>query len=234
MDVKTGCNQTKPPHCESRKNFYDWLATEIDINGVVSVERDTEFDDHKYRSGGIRLHYESVTGQVKELKEGILLEAGFDDVPPNKPVNISSWAYNHAAEVDVVIEDNRTLNVACYHPGYTLVEKLQTLSTKYRKQRETGAFPRNFMRHYYDIYCLLRHPDVEVFIDTPEYMKHKEKRFRSGDNPVISENEALLLSNPDIKVEYEKAYDETVSLYYKGQPTFDEIMARIKQHVDHL
>ncbi len=38
-------------------------------------------------SGSIRLHYEEVTGSKTDLKKGILLEVGFDNVTPNKPVD---------------------------------------------------------------------------------------------------------------------------------------------------
>jgi hypothetical protein len=38
----------------------------------------------------------------------------------------------------VEIIDNRAKAVACYDPGYTLVETLQTISTKYRRQQERG------------------------------------------------------------------------------------------------
>jgi hypothetical protein len=69
-------------------------------------------------------------------------------------------------------------DVACYDPCYTFVEKLQTVSTKFRRQQESGEFPANFMRHYYDIYKLLRLPEVQRFIGTLEYKAHKEKRFR--------------------------------------------------------
>jgi hypothetical protein len=30
---------------ESRKDFYDWLANEIKIDGIVSIERDIAFDN---------------------------------------------------------------------------------------------------------------------------------------------------------------------------------------------
>ena len=40
---------------KKRKAFYDWLADEIKIPGIISVKRDTMFDDENcYRSGGIR------------------------------------------------------------------------------------------------------------------------------------------------------------------------------------
>ncbi len=233
MDVKTGRNQNKPVHCESRKGFYNWLADTISIDGIEKIWRDESFDDSKYRSGGIRLHYKSMSGSLSGLKEGILLEVGFDDITPNKEKNISSWAYDYAVDkVDII--DNRAKGVLCYHPGYTLVEKLQTISTKYRQQQESGSFPVNFMRHYYDVYCLLKTPDVQDFIGTPEYQAHKEKRFRSGDNPVIAENEAFLLSDAATYQKYERAYQETYALYYKEQLEFKEIMQIIQEHMDRL
>ncbi|MCK5373990.1 MAG: nucleotidyl transferase AbiEii/AbiGii toxin family protein [Alphaproteobacteria bacterium] len=233
MDVKTGRNQNKPVHCESRKGFYDWLADIIAIDGIEKICRDESFDDSKYRSGGIRLHYKSTSGSLSGLKEGLLLEVGFDDITPNENKNISSWAYDYAVDkVDII--DNQAKDVLCYHPGYTLVEKLQTISTKYRQQQESGSFPVNFMRHYYDVYCLLAVPDVKDFIGSVEYRVHKEKRFRSGDNLIIAENEAFLLSDTTTYQEYERAYQKTHTLYYEEQPEFKEVISRIQNYMDRL
>ena len=109
-----------------------WLAENINIEGIIEKERDTEFDDLEYyRSGGIRLKYENKKDQVEGLKAGILLEAGFDTVAPNKKITISSWAYDKGIEsIDVI--DNRALDIRCYHPGYTFVEKLQTIAKRFR------------------------------------------------------------------------------------------------------
>lgn len=96
MDVKTGNNHDKPAHRESRKAFYDWLAKMITIDGIKSIERDTEFDNDIYRSGGIRLYYSETTGTKSVLKDGVLLEAGFDTVAPNIAKDISSWAHDYA------------------------------------------------------------------------------------------------------------------------------------------
>lgn len=233
LDVKSGRNHSKPAHVESRKRFYGWLAETINIDGVLEVTRDHAFDDKQYRSGGIRLHYATQPGTLTGLKEGILLEVGFDDVIPNMPTNISSWAYDYAVDKVVVI-DNRAKGVACYHPGYTFVEKLQTISTKYRQQQESGAFPVNFMRHYYDVYCLLQAPDVQAFIGTAAYHDHKQKRFRTGDNPRIAENAALLLNMPEVRKLYQQAYEQTAALYYQEQPAFDEILQTIADVIEAL
>jgi len=35
----------KPANVAARKNFYDWLVRDIKIDGIVRVERDTDFDN---------------------------------------------------------------------------------------------------------------------------------------------------------------------------------------------
>jgi hypothetical protein len=235
FEVFTGANQTKKTrHIESRQQFYDWLADSIQINGISSVERDHMFDDDKFRSGGIRLHFDSTSDNPAGLKEGILLETGFDDTQPNSPRTISSWAYDKAAESAVAVKDNRAIDVPCYNPGYTFVEKLQTVSTKYRQQQEKGEMPQNFMRHYYDISQLLGHPDVAAFIGTPEYQERKKVRFRAGDNLSISENEAFLLSDPATRDQYALAYQATASLYFDDQVPFDVVLEKIQSQIERL
>jgi len=103
------------------------------------------------------------------------LELGFDDVTPNNKKDISSWLYDYAAD-KVSIVDNRAKAVACYDPGYTFVEKLQTVSTKFRQQQASKEFPVNFMRHYYDIYGLLQRPEVQAFIGTADY--HAQETYQ--------------------------------------------------------
>ena len=235
FEVFIGTNQTKKArHIDSRRQFYDWLADSIKIDGISSVERDPVFDDEKYRSGGIRLHYDSAFDNPAGLKEGILLETGFDDTQPNSPRTISSWTYDKAAESAVDVRDNRAIDVPCYHPGYTLVEKLQTVSTKYRQQQVKREMPQNFMRHYYDISQLLDHPDVTAFIGTPKYHARKEVRFRAGDNQNIAENEAFLLSDPATREQYAIAYQATASLYFGEQIPFDTILEKIQSRIEML
>jgi hypothetical protein len=231
--VKPGRNQTRAAHVKSREDFYDWLAKTIRIDGITEVKRDKAFDTKDFFSGGIRLFYDTVTTPIEGLKDGVLLEAGFDTVTPNTAQDISSWMYDHAAgTVDII--DNRAKAVACYDPSHTFVEKLQTISTKFRRQQETQEFPANFMRHYYDVYKLLQRPDVQAFIGTEAYKAHKAKRFRPGDTPNISANQAFVLSDPDTRQLYERAYNETQALYFRGRPTFAQILDAIAEWADRL
>jgi hypothetical protein len=213
---------------EKRKLFYNDLTGQIKIDGIVSIARDHEFDDKKYyRSGGIRLLYKSYTTPLEGVKEGILLEAGFDTVSPFEQITISSWAYDKASQNSTLqLIDNRAIDVSCYHHGYTFVEKLQTIATKFRKEQETGQPNKNFMRQYYDVYCLLENQTVLDFIKTDQYGNHKKERFPPADFAIpLNKNEAFLLTDSKIRAEFSERYKSTSALYYNGQPPFEEVPA---------
>lgn len=234
--LQTEGKEDKPEIKNARKNFYDVLAKSIVINGIVSVERDYEFDDlDKYRSGGIRLNYISYTPTLEGLKDGILLEAGFDTVTPNNPLTISSWIWDYLVSLNLHNNyiDNTAVGVACYHPGYTLVEKLQTIVRKFRNSSNPNVTDdKNFMRQYYDVYCLLGNPEIINFIGSAEYLSHKAARIKGADNGIpLNEHPALCLNDLEIRTAFKNRYLSTVKLYYNGQPDFEDILARIKTYL---
>ncbi len=146
----------------------------------------------------------------------------------------SPWAFDKAQASEVSITNNQAVDIKCYHPGFTFVEKLQTVSTKFRQQQAKGTLPTNFLRHYYDLSQLLEHPDVQKFIGTKQYHKRKEERFRTGDNLTIAENEAFLLSDPKTKAQFTELFAQTASLYYAGQPGFNDIIDKIQSQIKNL
>ncbi|RYE24874.1 MAG: nucleotidyl transferase AbiEii/AbiGii toxin family protein [Sphingobacteriaceae bacterium] len=232
-ELNVNATGQKPNAINSRRSFYDWLNENIAINGIIGNARDKDFDNLKtYTSGGIRLHYKTLTQPVAGLKEGILLEAGFDTVAPNQLVDISSWAYDHASGMDIDLVDNRAMGIACYNPGYTFVEKLQTIVTKYRKELEGGSRGVNFMRQYYDVYCLLANPEVVAFIGTEEYHAHKEKRFPAADKLIpLQSNQAFILDDQGMRGSFIQRYKSTAGLYYNGQPDFETLLKGIGEHL---
>lgn len=236
MKINENPNNNNQGNIQKRRDFYKLLANEIKINGIVSVKRDETFDDVKqYRSGGIRLYYESVTKSIEGVKDGILLEVGFDTVTPNNPLTISSWAYDRAIKKGVDIIDNRAVDIACYHIGYTFVEKLQTIATKFRQEQQDQKERQNLMRQYYDVYSLLQDDKVQEFIGTEEYQKHKAIRFPSQDYDIpIANNEAFLLKNPQLRERYTERYKKTAKLYYNGQPDFNDLLTEIEKWIDKL
>jgi hypothetical protein len=64
MQVVEDPRKDKPSHIETRKKYYDWLASEIKIEGIISVERDHAFDNETFTSGGVRLIYKTVVDPV--------------------------------------------------------------------------------------------------------------------------------------------------------------------------
>ena len=233
MNVMAGKNHNKPQHCESRKKYYDWLAKNIKIDGIKKIIRDTKFDNDKYFSGGIRLYYSPAFPLVEGIKEGVLLEVGFDEVTPNNSLTMSSWALDFALQRGMKVKDSKARNVKCYHPGYTFVEKLQTITTKFRQYQEAGKMPANFIRHYYDVACLLDNDTVQKFIGTEDYRKHKKKRFSAKDLEVpISEQEAFLLKDTAIKERFEKEYKKAAALYYQGQISLNDILEKVWKNWD--
>ena len=236
MKINENPNNNNQGNIQKRKAFYNRLSNEIKINGIISVKRDETFDDIKqYRSGGIRLLYESKNNSIEGVKEGILLEVGFDSVAPNNPVTISSWAYDKAVQQGVEVIDNRAVDIACYHIGYTFVEKLQTIATKFRQELEDKKERQNLMRQYYDVYSLLKDNNVQEFIGTVEYQKHKAIRFPSKDYQIpIFKNEAFLLKNSQLRERFNERYKKTSKLYYNGQPEFNVILTEIEKWIDKL
>ena len=96
LQVDTNPNHEKPQHLESRRQFFNKLREKIKIPGITAVERDTTYDDETLRNAGLRLRYETHFGSIPGLKDGILLEVGFDQTAPNRAVPISSWVVQFA------------------------------------------------------------------------------------------------------------------------------------------
>jgi hypothetical protein len=75
---------------------------------------------------------------------------------------------------------------------------------------------------------------VQEFIGTAEYQAHKQKRFRQDDEPNIARNEPFVLSDPETRKLYTKAYADSRGLYYGEVPTFDQILEEIGRWADRL
>lgn len=84
--------------------------------GIDNVERDTFLDDDKMRSAGFRLVYTPRTTALAGVKDGILLELGFDDTAPNRQVTISSWALNDPVQRERFAREYRKTS-ALYYQG---------------------------------------------------------------------------------------------------------------------
>jgi len=66
----------------------------------------------------------------------------------------------------------------------------------------------------------------------PEYQDRKLQRFRSGDELVIAKNPAFTLNDPAQQEIFARKYRKTSALYDQGQPDFDQLLAKVRQHID--
>ena len=202
----------------------------------LAFQRDQEFDDiAKMRSAGIRGTYQSHFPSLAALKEGVLLEVGFDKTTPYDCRTVSSWAYDKAITSSVKIINNQAINVKCYLPEYTLIEKLQTISTKYRvnKQRNIES-PINFIRHYYDVYQLLNTDRVKQFLKTDAYQSYKEEKFGTLDEMDLTKNPAFQLSEPSEIDKFSILYQKKAEIYFGVTPSFEEMIKYIKNNASRL
>lgn len=183
------------------------------------------------RGAGIRGVYESYFPSIEALKDGVLFEVGFDKTTPNTLRQISSWAYDKAIEVGINIIDNRAINVKCYLPEYTFVEKLQTISTKYRVNLANEIeSPVNFIRHYYDIYMLLDSERVINFIKSKDYFSYKKEKFGNLDELDLTKNPAFQLSKQGELDKFSTLYAKKSDIYFGKCPSFNEIIGRVKNY----
>ena len=235
MEVRTGKNHNKNSHIESRKMFFNELTNTIFIPGL-SFTRDHGFDDtSKMRSAGIRGTYQSHFPSVESLKDGVLFEVGFDKTTPYDHKSISSWAYDTAIKSDINIIDNRAIDVKCYLSEYTFIEKLQTISTKYRLNKQKNIeSPVNFIRHYYDVYQLLNTDRIKNFLQTEDYKNYKSEKFGALDELKITQNPAFMLSDEEEMKKFGALYQKKSEIYFGIAPLFTEIIECIRNHASKL
>lgn len=120
------------------------------------------------------------------------------------------------------------------HPPTPLSRSYKPYRPSIGYRRRVKQFPANFMRHYYDIYCLLTLPEVQAFIGTPAYEARKQQRFRSGDELIAAKNPAFLLEDIEERARFSSEYRKTAALYYNGQPDLSDILSRIRQFIDKM
>ncbi len=224
----------KPAQIKARFEFYDAVAKKIAIPGIT-VERNQAYDDEKAQNGGISLIYNSYfPATADEPRVGVLLEVGFARTAPNEPRDITSWAMERALSRGVDVVDNKARAVKCFNPEYTFVDKIQTICKRFRQHRDRNEerdHPRQFLRHYYDLYKLLELPRVVEFIGTPEYEKYKKEKLRGQDAKEFALRDAFRF--PDLKTYglFEKEFESMTSLLFSPGPTFKEIVDRIRKHI---
>ncbi|MFA7007386.1 MAG: nucleotidyl transferase AbiEii/AbiGii toxin family protein [Elusimicrobiales bacterium] len=224
----------KPAQVEARFDFYDALAEKIKIPGIMA-QRNRAYDDEKAQNGEISLKYDSffALNPGLGLRPEVLLEAGFARTAPNEPRDFSSWAMDKALAAGLKIADNRAGGVLCFNPEYTFVDKLQTVCRRFRQWRDRNDpqkdRPRQFSRHYYDLYMLLVVDRVKNFIGTAGYNNYKSEKIKGLDAKEFSSRSAFVFSDAGTYDLFEKEFKELNGLLLSTGPSFKEVVARLRE-----
>lgn len=222
----------KDTHIAKRFEFFDGLAGRISIPDI-KAERIREQDDKKAQNGGIGLKYSSHFEPMPGLRQVVLLEAGFARTVPNEPRDFTSWALDKALEVKLDVTDNRARGVKCFNPEYTFVDKLQTICRRFRQHRDRNHEmfdrPREFLRHYFDLYKLLEVERVQKFIGTPACDEYKKEKLRGADAEEFASKAAFTLPEDKTYRLFEEEYAVMNTLLLSPGPTFKEIVERFRE-----
>ena len=225
----------KPAQIAARFEFYNALAAKIKITGIT-VERNNVYDDEKAQNGGISLKYHSFFAAEPELglKPEVLLEAGFARTAPNEPRDFSSWALDKALDSDLKVVDNRAGGIKCFNPEYTFVDKLQTVCRRFRQWRDRNDpqkdRPRQFSRHYYDLYMLLAVDRVKHFMGTTAYEEYKIEKLKGADAKEFASREAFNLQDAVAYNLFEKEFKALTGLLLSPGPAFKEVIERLREY----
>ncbi|HBW21893.1 MAG TPA: hypothetical protein DEF68_00770 [Elusimicrobia bacterium] len=225
----------KPAQIKARFEFYDALAAKIKIPGITAA-RNRVYDADKAQNGGISLKYDSFFAPDPGLglNPDVLLEAGFARTAPNEPRDFSSWALDKALSAGLEVADNRAAGIKCFNPEYTFVDKLQTICRRFRQWRDRNDQqkdrPRQFSRHYYDLYMLLAVDRVKKFIGTPDYEKYKKEKLKGADAREFASRAAFTLPDAGAYGLFEKEFKALNSLLLSPGPSFKEVIERIRAY----
>jgi Nucleotidyl transferase AbiEii toxin, Type IV TA system len=123
LQVDTNPNHERPAHIESRRIFYEKLRYKIRIPGIMSVERDTTYDDQTLMNADLRLAYETHFGSIAGLKDEVPLEVGFDQTSSNQSVTISSWVVQQRWDRPIVRNraGQRFKSARRLHPHFAVI-----------------------------------------------------------------------------------------------------------------
>jgi hypothetical protein len=148
-------NNTKKKAVEQRNNWFDAIASNLDVPGCT-VERDPDGSDPRVRGASIRVLYPALHGDQlpAAMRQFVLLEVGEARVTPNVEVDLSSWVHDHLNGAGQLSDytDNRPKGVWCIHPWVTCLEKVDAIAVRFDKDKPAP----NFVRHYEDVARIIR------------------------------------------------------------------------------
>ena len=144
----TNWKSDKPGRIAERRAFFEAVSG-LAIPGL-RLRLDPESMDEKCQGAEIQAIYPGIHLAALEhsMKPFVLLEVGEARVRPFLDRPLSSFVHDFLQGTGRLkdYEDNRPASVRCIHPMVTLIEKLDAISSRFKRGRDASEF----IRHYED------------------------------------------------------------------------------------
>ncbi|VXD16908.1 conserved hypothetical protein [Planktothrix paucivesiculata PCC 9631] len=175
---------------------------------------------------------------IEAIANRIFLEMGTrSGTYPTQTVLLSSYIaefLNHIGQ-SLDTEDESPFPMLLLDFRRTFVEKLFTIHSKVIKSQEQGQLIGAYARHYYDLFCLAKQPEVQKLLENEEYSQLKEdcdcisrEYFPDYKPPEAMKfsNSLALFPTGSLRQTLKREYEQQCSrLCYGNYPTWDEIEA---------
>lgn len=154
---------------------------------------------------------------------------------PTETRTISSFLAQFIQETNQSIgaEDESSFPIKILHFRRTFIEKLLLLDSKIKDYLTKQTPIANHVRHYYDIFCLAKEPDVEAMLKSEEYQDIKRDCFQISskfydsnytEEFKLSESLAFFPDTQELRQTLSREYgNQCAILCYGEYPTWEEI-----------
>ena len=233
-EVTNWASTNKGPTAQ-RRAFYDALPAALAIP-AVSVELDAQRQDKYARAADYIGHYPGAhaTGLPSAMSPFVRFEVGRARVVPFALMPLTSFVHDHLARLGMSDDyvDNRPRAVRCVHPVVTLLEKLDALSRRYKRDVvEADAF----VRHYEDTARVIRALDRLPPIETSALALAEEMLAEKGIAALPSADDpSLVLDDPEKRASVERAYAKIAPMFWGPRILLDDACATIRAWVGAL
>jgi len=217
------------------KAFIKKIEKEI-VNSAFST-----LSEHPQISKGSRFrktvheYPRKISGAMGDAKEVILLEINtYTNPTPNTPQQIGTYIFDFLMDQEkedglIATYGLEPFEVNVLDMERTLCEKISAIA---RASYGTQAELQSKIRHLYDIYHLLQHPQVQEFFlsadffEMMEIVKLDDENFRQPEDTEerVLETAPIFQSNAELLAKIRPYYNETFSTLVHGElPPFEKI-----------
>lgn len=200
----------------ARRAYFKALARLLDVPGTA-VTLSVPADEQRWTGANLEVRYPGRhLDALGILKPFVVLEVGSARVTPFLERDLTSFVHEYLAEIERLGEyqDNAPRAVRCVHPLVTLIEKLDALQNRVRRDDRE---PATFVRHFEDaahiiasapeLPALAGYSGVSALVD--EMVAERQIRQRP-----ISSDPAFTPSNDDRWESIRRAYEAIGPMFW--------------------